>query len=165
MPIKPPKLNKKMIENLKNEQPRDRKRGKGKIKIVKREHVNKEELEKELMEFKKKRQCSDRLGEIFIDLVENLATKTSFSGYSFLEEMKSKAIFFLLMYSHGYDPTKISKRTKQKVSPFAYCTQIAINGFIQVIKKESKYNEAIKGYVEKYFREKDFYKKEDTLLN
>lgn len=138
MPIKTPKITKKIIESLTKEQPRDRKRGKGKIKIVKRDHVTKEELEKELMDFKKTAICSERLGELFMDLVENLATKTNFSGYSFLEEMKSKAIFFLLKYSKNFNPNKISKRTKQKVSPFAYCTQIAINGFKQVIKKEKK---------------------------
>jgi hypothetical protein len=145
---------------------RNRKRGKGKIKIVKRQHVNSEELKNELIKFKKSGMASERLGEIFLDLVENLATKSSFSGYSYLEEMKSKAIFFLLKYSKNYDPDSISKRTNKKVmSSFAYCTQIAINAFIQVIKKETKHNEAVKGYIEKYFREKNFFKKDDILLN
>lgn len=164
MPIKKPNLTEPMMENLKND-PRNRKRGKGKIKIVKRQHVNNDELEKELMIYKKTGIASERLGEIFLDLVENYATKSNFSGYSFLEEMKSKAIYFLLMYSKGFDPNKISKRTKQKVRAFAYCTQFIFHAFLQVIKKENKHNESIKGYIDKYFREKNFFKKDDNLIN
>ena len=93
----------KSLDIAKSDQ-RNRKRGKGKIKIVKRQHVNSEELKNELIKFKKCGIASERLGEIFLDLVENLATKSNFSGYSYLEEMKSKAIFFLLNYSKNYNP-------------------------------------------------------------
>lgn len=157
MPIKKPKINTKIIEKLKTQDPRNRKRGKGKIKIVKRQYVNNEELIKELIAFKKNGVASERLGEIFIDLVENYATKSNFSGYSYLEEMKSKAIEFLLSYSTGFDPKKSN-------NAFAYCTQFVYHAFLQVIRKENKQSDAIKRYVEKYFREKDFNKKEDNLL-
>lgn len=202
------------------DQIRNRKRGRGKIKITKRQHVNNKELVAELIEFKKtieeekdkkdkhivklnqeielttkelnrlnglKRphkkkleeaeikltklqkkleaetsricfgQASDRLGEIFLDLVENYATKSNFSGYTYLEEMKSRAIFFLLRYSPSFKPEKSN-------NAFAYCTQIVKNAFIQVIKKEKKRSEAKKSFVEDYYRNTDFTKKDDDLF-
>jgi DNA-directed RNA polymerase specialized sigma subunit len=143
---------------------RNRRRGRGKIKIVKRQHVNNEELKNELIKFKKSvcekhpnGLASERLGEIFLDLVDNYATKSNFSGYSYLDEMKSRATFFLLMYSKSFNPEKSD-------NAFAYCTQIVKNAFIQVIKKEKKHTETKKALVEKYFKEKDHIKKDDTLI-
>lgn len=211
-------------DNIKN-----RKRGRGKIKMVRRQKVDNLELVKELLEFKKTileetdiknkklddikekikplneklkelkksttkaskskleelkkefvvvqrqytklndayedlkvKKCfgkaSERLGEIFLDLVENYATKSSFSGYTYLEEMKSRAIFFLLRYSaKSFDPEK-SKNA------FAYCTQIVKNAFIQVITKEKKRATSKKAYIEDYLKQLDYTKKEDDLF-
>ena len=145
---------------------RDRVRGKGKIKIVKRQKVNNKELTEELIKFKatgapskvhSDYTASERLGEIFMDLVENFATKKNFSSYSYLEEMKSRAIQFLLMYSKSFNPEKSN-------NAFAYCTQIVKNAFIQVIKKEKKRQEGKKAYIEKYYNEKSWLKKSDDLL-
>jgi hypothetical protein len=137
---------------------RNRKRGRGKIKIIKRQRVDNEELKKELMEFIKTKKASERLGEIFIDLVDNYATKSNFSGYSYLEEMKSRAIFFLLMYSKSFKPEKSN-------NAFAYCTQIVKHAFIQVIKKEKKHNETKKSYAETIFRNRNNVKKDDPLIH
>lgn len=128
---------------------KNRTRGRGKPKIIKRDKVNNGELKTELMEFIKTGIASERLGQIFIDLVDNYATKASFSGYTFLEEMKSRAIFFLLKYSKSFKPEKSS-------NAFAYCTEIVKNAFIQVIKKEKKHAETKKAYAEKFFRENDY---------
>lgn len=170
---------------------KNRRRGRGKIKITKRQHVNNEELVNELLDFKasyqdalKKKEekikkakksgassekikkledkevygvPSERLGEIFVNLVDNFATKSNFSGYTYLEEMKSRAIFFLLRYSKNFDPEK-SKNA------FAYCTQFVYHAFLQVIKKEKKHIEAKKALVEKYYNEKRFDKKDDDLI-
>lgn len=158
----------KKIETVEisKEDPRNRTRGKGKIKIVKRQHVNNEELSKELVAYKESERkhgkgkgiATERLGEIFIDLVDNFATKSNFSGYSFLEEMKSRAIYFLLRYSLSFNPKKSN-------NAFAYCTQIVKNAFIQVIKKENKHIETKKNYIEKFFREVDYSKKDDELMS
>jgi len=144
---------------------KNRMRGKGKMKIVKRQRVNNKELKEELLKYiesekkngKDKGIATDRLGEIFMDLVENYATKKNFSSYSYLEEMKSRAILFLLKYSKSFKPEKSD-------NAFAYCTQIVKNAFIQVIKKEKKHAEMKKAYVEKYYHEKNWLKREDHLL-
>jgi DNA-directed RNA polymerase specialized sigma subunit len=136
---------------------RNRKRGRGKIKIIKRQHVDNHELRDELLAFIKCGIATERLGEIFINLVDNYATKSNFSGYSYLEEMKSRAIFFLLRYSKSFKPEKSD-------NAFAYCTQIVKNAFIQVIKKEKKHAETKRIIAEKYYKEKDYMKKDDTLI-
>ena len=145
---------------IEKENTRNRKRGRGKIKITKREKVNNEELKKELIAYinSKPRKASERLGEIFIDLVDNFATKSNFSGYSFLEEMKSRGIYFLLAYSTSFNPEK-------STNAFAYCTQIVKNAFIQVITKEKKHAEVKKALIEKYRKEhKDYFKKDDDFI-
>jgi len=176
---------------MESSEEKNRKRGRGKIKITKRQHVNNKELVEEIVKFKKSYNDakeekekrieqakkdklspekieeieneevygipSERLGEIFLDLVDNFATKSNFSGYTYLEEMKSRAIFFLLKYSKSFNPEK-SKNA------FAYCTQIVKNAFIQVIKKEKKYVESKKVLVERYYHERKFDKKDDDLI-
>ena len=170
---------------------KNRKRGRGKIKITKRQLVDNSELVEELIRFKESYQQalkdhkdkikekkkngaspselkklqdkdifgtpSERLGEIFVNLVDNFATKTNFSGYTYLEEMKSRAIFFLLKYSKNFNPVK-SKNA------FAYCTQFVYHAFLQVIKKEKKHIETKKALVEKYYQERKFEKKDSDLL-
>jgi hypothetical protein len=136
---------------------RNRVRGKGKVKIIKRQRVDNKELYAELVTFKKSGVASERLGEIFLDLVDNYATKSNFSGYSYLEEMKSRAVFFLLKYSLSFNP-------KKSTNAFAYCTQIVKNAFIQVIKKENRHNETKKNYIEQFFRDIHYDKKEDDLM-
>lgn len=153
--IKSKKDNDTQIPTEKRE--RNRVRGKGKVKIVKRQHVNNEELHVELLSYIKTGIASEKLGEMFLALVDNYATKSNFSGYSFLEEMKSRAIFFLLKYSKGYKPAK-SK------NPFAYCTQIVHNAFVQVIKKENKLIKGKKEYIENFFRHVHYNKKDDDLM-
>jgi hypothetical protein len=170
---------------------KNRTRGKGKIKVVRRQRVDnlelvdeiikfknstKEELEKKALRIKDAKKMkipkhiieqmekedvygypSERLGEIFMDLVDNYATKSSFSGYPFLEDMKSRAIFFLLKYSKSFNPEK-SKNA------FSYCTEIVHNAFIQVIKKEKKYMEDRKNHIEKVISEQKYDKKDDDLI-
>lgn len=123
--------------------------------------INLKKLNKKL-NFAIKKDCignaSERLGELFYNLVENLATKNSFSNYSYLDKMKSNATFFLLKYAaKSYNPEK-SKNA------FAYCTQIAKNAFIQIINKENARYEAKKKFVEDYYNSLDYYEKSDKLF-
>lgn len=147
---------KSLSPEQRQDEQRNRVRGKGKIKIIKRQRVDNKELLAELIKFKKNGIASERLGEVFLDLVDNYATKSNFSGYSYLEEMKSRAIFFLLLYSKSFNPEKSN-------NAFAYCTQIVKNAFIQVIKKENKHAETKKNFVEEFFRNVDYAKKEDNI--
>lgn len=136
---------------------RFRKRGRGKIRIIKRNRVDNNELKAELIKFTKSKNVSERLGELFVDLVDNLATKNNFSGYSFLEEMKSEAILHLLKYSKAYDPKKSNYA-------FTYCSQIASRAFIQIIKKEKKRAKSKKEFIEKILRDKNFFTNDSAVI-
>lgn len=136
---------------------KNRKRGHGKIKLKKRDKVNNDELRTELVAYIESGTASERLGELFLALVDNYATLSKFSGYTFLDEMKSRAILFLLKYSTNYNP-EVSKNA------FSYCTQIAHNAFVQIIKREKKYAQNKKEHAEKMYRERNFFNHKDTLI-
>lgn len=141
-----------MIETIEKPQIKNRIRGKGKVKTVKKHYINNQELLQELLKFKKDKIASERLGELFLTLVDNYATKSNFCHYTYVEEMKSRAIFFLLKYSLSFNPEKSN-------NAFSYCTQIVSNAFKQVIKKENKYIEGKKKFVEEFFRDINYFKK------
>ena len=85
-----------------------------------------------------------------LKLVDKLASSSRFSGYTYLDEMKSLAIENIFKYSRNFDSSKISKRTGHYVSAFAYLTQIAFAAFIFIINKYEKEFKARKEYYERY---------------
>jgi hypothetical protein len=85
-------------------------------KILKRKHIN--------------AKISDRLGQMFYLISENIANKSNFKGYTYIEDMKSQGYEFLCCYAYNFN--------KDKGNAFAYVTQICKSGFIQYLKKENK---------------------------
>ena len=73
---------------------------------------------------------SDRLGEMFLMLANNLSCKKNWIGYTYREDMIGKGVYFLCKYAHNFD------KNNKKANAFAYVTQICKNGFIQVWEKE-----------------------------
>lgn len=65
---------------------------------------------------------TDKLGKMIMLLVEKIAQKSSYRGYSWLEDIKGKAILHLLESVLKFQETKSS-------NPFAYFTTITINSF------------------------------------
>ena len=80
-------------------------------------------------------------------ITERYSKKPNFSGYTYLDEMKSNAIFLSLKYAHNFDPEKSS-------NAFAYFTTVINNAFIAIINSENKYA-ALKFNV---FKEQEFNK-------
>jgi len=79
-----------------------------------------------------KKPIPDTIASFFIGIVSGIASKTNFSGYTYIEDMKSEALEHCVKYADRFDPEK-SK------NPFGYFSQIAWNAFLQTIKKEKKY--------------------------
>lgn len=71
------------------------------------------------------------VGECILLISNHLANKANFSGYSYIEEMKSDGIENALLYIDNFDPKKSN-------NPFAYFTQIIKFAFIRRIEKERK---------------------------
>jgi len=68
-----------------------------------------------------------------MQIINRLATKGIFNGYSFLEEMKGDAIIVCIsaLNNKKYDPYRYD-------NPFAYFTRVAWNAFINQINIEQK---------------------------
>lgn len=77
-------------------------------------------------------------GQMIYTIVQKIATRPQFSGYTFLDEMKALAIQHILLYTHKFDPYRQSEITGQYASAFAYISTICFNAFIATINKFNK---------------------------
>lgn len=111
------------------------------------QYISNKKLHQELLKFRiaydkaiengtEKPRYNDYIGRCILDISERYATKAKFSGYSYLQEMKSDAIEDCIKYLHNFNPYMYK-------NPFAYITQIVHNAFIRRIQKEQK-NQYIK---------------------
>lgn len=71
------------------------------------------------------------IAECFMNIVKEYGTKRNFSGYSYIQDMKSEALEHCVRYADRFDPEKSR-------NPFSYFTQITHNAFIQFLNKEKK---------------------------
>jgi DNA-directed RNA polymerase specialized sigma24 family protein len=72
------------------------------------------------------------VGEAIYKIVNRLATRPNFSGYSFKEEMISDALENLIQAVPKFDENKTQ-------NPFSYFTTIAWYAFLRRIEKEKRY--------------------------
>jgi hypothetical protein len=70
------------------------------------------------------------LGECFLQIAQKLSTKANFSGYPFIEEMRSDGVINCVKYIRNFNP--------EYTNPFAYFTQYIKNAFLQRIESEKK---------------------------
>lgn len=74
----------------------------------------------------------DYVASCFLQIVKRYGSKLNFSGYSYIEDMKSTALEHCVKYANRFDKRK-------SVNAFAYFTQITHNAFIQFINREKKF--------------------------
>ena len=102
-----------------------------------RYYIDVEEYTKEIVKYINEGKASDRLGELWKLHVDRCSTAACFKGYTYLDEMKGKALLYLVQYSRGFKPDKVLASGKPP-NAFKYCTTIIHNAFIQVINKEKQ---------------------------
>lgn len=83
-------------------------------------------------------------GSMAIQVMNNIATRPNFSGYSYLNEMKSLATEHILKYTWKFDSYRQSKISGQYISAFTYISTIIFNAFVATINKQNKEAEKIK---------------------
>lgn len=83
-----------------------------------------------------KKPMPDDVAISIMKLVNNFANKRNFSGYTYLDDMKSEALITCVKYAHNFNPEKSN-------NAFAYFTQIINNAFKMYLNKE-KYQKSIK---------------------
>lgn len=69
------------------------------------------------------------VSESIIKLTERIGLKGNWRGYSYVDEMKSNAIYNVFLYCHNFDPSKSE-------NAFSYLTQCINNAFRQTLKEE-----------------------------
>lgn len=74
-----------------------------------------------------------RLCEMIYMIGERYSSKSSFSGYTWREDMVSEGMVFCLKYLKNFNPEKSQ-------NPFAYITQIFRNAFLNYIKKQKRHS-------------------------
>ena len=98
------------------------------------QYIDPAELEKELILFCKSGKVSENLGQMFLDIANNLSKRKNFINYTFKEDMIGRGLFFLCKYAKSFD------KDAPNCNAFAYCSLICSRGFVQCIKEESKHS-------------------------
>ena len=89
------------------------------------------DLRAELIRAQQLGEITPVLGKMFLELVQNLATKSNWRGYSYKDEMQAEA---LIQLCRGYQTYRVEKSE----NAFAWCTAVSWNAFRKVLGREKK---------------------------
>lgn len=98
-------------------------------------------------ENKDKPPVTNSLMSKFFLMVDGIGKRPNFNGYSYLDEMKSRALFSCFRKANYFDPDKSD-------NPFGYYSRVIWREFINVIKEEEK---------QSYIKAKTFYNHEASF--
>jgi hypothetical protein len=118
-----------------------------KSKASEREHyVNSKEFEERIRGYYTTGDIPDELANSINKIAQGLSFAPNFINYSYKDDMVGDAIVKM------FSALKNKKfRLDSGFSPFSYFTTIAFHAFINRIKKEKKYHEAVNEYKEKVY--------------
>jgi DNA-directed RNA polymerase specialized sigma24 family protein len=103
---------------------------------VTRFYIRNEDILPYIIDYRATGKISNELGSILLKIAENLASKGSFHGYTWREDMVMDSVFTCIRYLHNFDPIRY-----EKPNPFAYFTSIIKNSFLNYIRKQKKHSE------------------------
>ena len=98
-------------------------------------YIDRNELHSEMKVYKDTGVISERLGQLFITMVDHILGHSNFRNYTqaVREEMKSYALLLLIKYSHNCDAYQRDAR-----QVFNYLSTVTFNAFKQVLQKYYK---------------------------
>lgn len=98
-------------------------------------YIDRAELHSEMKAYKDTGVISERLGQLFITMVDHILGHSNFRNYTadLKEEMKSHALLLLIKYSHNCDAYERNAR-----QTFNYITTIVMNACKQILQKYYK---------------------------
>ena len=111
-------------------------------------YVNNKEMVAELRQYKKTGIISEELGTMFRKIATRFATKGNFAGYTYKDDMISAATARMVSQIHKFDPYR-----SEAPNAFSYFTQIALNEFRAMLKKEKKQTEVKTNFREKIWED------------
>lgn len=80
----------------------------------------------------------EKFGEIIMEMVRHILTKSQFRGYSYYDDFMSDSVYKILKYLDNFDHTKKSEISGQYVNAFAYLSTIIHNAVVYIIKKKKR---------------------------
>ena len=80
----------------------------------------------------------EKFGEIIMEMVRRILTKSQFRGYSYYDDFMSDSVYKILKYLDNFDHTKKSEISGQYVNAFAYLSTIIHNAVVYIIKKKKR---------------------------
>ena len=126
-------------------------------KKAKKNYVNNKQLYQELVKFipKKIKNSKEPIPKYIyqsIDkIINNYSHNKKFSSYTYLDIMKSEAMYTCINYIAKFNP-------ERSENPFAYYTAIAHNAFIKIINQETKVSK-----VKQYYLDEEIQKHSDKV--
>lgn len=96
-------------------------------------YVNNNELLQEIVNYKDSGIMSETLGRMIMRIAGGLSQKANYSGYTWIDDMRSEAILTVIKYIKNFNPEKSQ-------NAFAYVTQICSNAFVSYITKQKKHS-------------------------
>jgi hypothetical protein len=90
---------------------------------------------------------TNKFGGMIMLLLQRIASKSNFSGYSWREEFYGDATEKIFKYLHNFNPDLISKISGEPVKAFAYLTQIATMSFLSIINKYNDELACVKNFI------------------
>lgn len=110
-------------------------------------YIDRNELHSEMKAYKDTGVISERLGQLFITMVDHILGHSNFRNYTqaVREEMKSHALLLLIKYSHNCDAYQRDAR-----QVFNYLTTIIFNACKQTLQKYYKHQNLKRELEQKY---------------
>ena len=96
-------------------------------------YVTNKELLPEINYYAETGIATEKFGYQIMLIAQNLAKKSNYNGYSWVNDMVNEAILTCLKYCRNWDPEKSQ-------NPFAYLTTICNSSFKGFLNKESKHS-------------------------
>lgn len=102
---------------------------------MKTNYIDRNELHSEMKAYKDTGVISERLGQLFITMVDHILGHSNFRNYTadIKEEMRSHALMLLVKYSHNCDAYQRDAR-----QVFNYLSTVTFNAFKQTLQKYYK---------------------------
>lgn len=101
-------------------------------------YLNPQEFQKEVLFSQKQGRVSDKLGEMFRLLADNLACKGCFHSYTYIEDMKSNAVLGCIERFKKFNPDRSNSNV------FSFFSRITYQGFLRFMSKEKKHQDLMR---------------------
>ena len=100
----------------------------------KKNYINNKDMLAEVIKSKQQGEMTDKFARMIMLLVKRYSGQGSYSGYTYVEDMESYALFIVCKAWNSFDPEKYD-------NPFAYFTQTIKRAFWQYMHQEENHRD------------------------